>query len=358
MNLSVLELAGSAQGMGEEFGERCREEIGELYRRRVKGAIRFARLHGRRVTEEQILGVAEQCLEPTEAFDPVGYEEFLGIARGAGLSPAQCYAMQGLTDLRDVVAFGPHPDDEGCTSFVVGPDRSATGHLLLGQTWDLATDNMPFVRLVHRRPEGHPQTWSLTLTGCLTLIGINEAGIAVGNTNLHTRDARVGTQYLTVLHRALRARSLSEAAESIRKAPRAGAHYYYVGSPENRAVGMECSAAQSSEVEVREGAFVHCNHALSAEIADLEVMPPGPSTLHRQERLGYLMETHAGTIGVEDLKSMLSDHDGGDSVSICRHDFKHVSTNATVIMSPATREIHACRGQPHVGRWVTRRADG
>ena len=63
-------------------------------------------------------------------------------------------------------------------------------------------------------------------------------------------------------------------------------------------------------------------------------------------------------IGIDDLKCMLSDHDGGPNRCICRHDAEGVSTNATVILSPATGEIHACRGQPHAGQWVTRKAGG
>ena len=285
MDLPIIELSGSPAQLGEAFGEICREELLELYARRMQSVLRHARDKGREATEKQVLATARQCLEPTAAYDPIGYEEFAGIARAAGISLEQCYVLQGLTDLRDVVALGPPPKGEGCSSFIVAADRSATGDLLLGQNWDLQTDNMPFVRLVHRRPQGQPETWSLTLTGCLTLIGVNDAGIAVGNTNLQTTDARVGVQYLTVLHRALRATSLPEAVECIRQAPRAGAHYYYAAGPDGHAVGLECSATRALPFQVDNGVFVHCNHALSDEIAALEAESPGPSTVHRQERL-------------------------------------------------------------------------
>ena len=148
----------------------------------------------------------------------------------------------------------------------------------------------------------------------------------------------------------------TEAVESIRRAPRSGAHYYYAAGPDGTAVGMECSAAKAVPFEVNGGLFVHCNHALAKEIAALEIEAPNASTLHRQERLSHLLGSHEGPIGPEDLKRLLSDHEGGEDRCICRHDFEDMNTNATVIMSPATREIHACRAQPHVGEWVTRRA--
>ena len=355
-DLPIIELAGSAKSMGEAFGESCREQVRELYVLRMESAIRFSEEKGRTVTEEQVLDGARECLKLTEDYDSMVYDEFVGIAHAAGISPEQCYVVQGLTDLRDLLAFGPPPEGAGCSSFILGAERSTTGRMLLGQTWDFQTNNMPYVRLVHRKPENDPETWSLTLTGCLTLIGINAEGIAVGNTNLHTTDAGVGVQYLTVLHRALRSRSLSEAVESIREAPRSAAHYYYAAGPDGVAVGLECSATDAVSFEIRSGFFVHCNHALSDEIAAIETEAPTFSTLHRQARLGQLLGSHVRTVGIEDLKRFLSDHEGGQDRCICRHDFKEISTNATVIMSPVTREIHACRSQAHLGRWVMRKA--
>ncbi|MCZ7646726.1 MAG: C45 family peptidase [Planctomycetota bacterium] len=287
----------------------------------------------------------------------MGWDEFAGIARGADLTLEQCYVLQGLTDLQDVLAFGPRAELEGCSHFIVAPNRSATGRLLLGQNWDLKTDNMPFVRLVARKPQDAPATASLTLTGCLTLIGVNAAGVAVGNTNLKGNDARPGVQYLTVLHRALRSESFEEAAEAVRGSPRAGAHYYYVGGPNGEAAGFECSATRCAEVPVASGTYTHCNHYLDEELKPFDPEPPSASTCRRQARLSELMAQHAGKIGIDDLKRFLSDHDGGADLALCRHHGPdQVSTNACVILSPQTREIHACRGQPHVGTWITRKA--
>jgi isopenicillin-N N-acyltransferase-like protein len=353
--LTIIELSGSARQMGEAFGEACRGGIRELYDLRLAAALRFAAKKERPLSAEQVLATARQCLPSTAAYDPDGYDEFRGIDRAAGLSPEQLFALQGYTDLRDLLGFGPLPHREGCTSFIVAGDRAAGGRLLIGQTWDLQTDNMPYVCLVHREPADAPETWSLTLTGCLTLIGLNSEGIAVGNTNLQTRDVRPGVQYLSVLHRALRARSLAEAIAAIRDAPRSAAHYYYVAGPDGRAVGIECSARESVRFDVARDTFVHCNHALSAKIAALEAAAPSLSTSHRQQRLTALLNAHSGAVGIADLKRFLSDHEGGADRCICRHDWEDVSTNATVIMCPATREMHACRAQPHVGQWLSRK---
>ncbi|MBI2191348.1 MAG: hypothetical protein HYU36_05135 [Planctomycetes bacterium] len=355
VDLPIVELSGTPRCMGEAFGEACRREIRELYEIRLRHALVFAREAGRRFRAEQVIETARLCLRPTEAYHPAGHEESCGIARGAGLAPEQVFVLQGLTDLRDLLAWGKMPETEGCSSFIVGPDRAAGGRLLLGQNWDLYTDNMPFLRLVHRRPVESPETWSLTAVGCLCLIGLNSEGIAAGNTNLKTCDVRIGVQYLSVLHRALASRTLDEAIRAVVEAPRAAAHYFYVGGPEGKATGIECSALQSAAIEVRSGVFVHCNHMLIHQMRGLEVGDPADSTCFRQERLTRLLESHPGPISVESLKWILSDHEGGP-LAICRHDGPdRMSTNACVVLCPSAGEIHACRAQPHLGRWVTKR---
>ncbi|MDP6505819.1 MAG: C45 family autoproteolytic acyltransferase/hydrolase, partial [Planctomycetota bacterium] len=220
MKLPIVELNGTPAQMGEAWGESCRDEIHELYEIRLKWAIHFALENRRRFNEEQILQTCRKSLPLTEECDPDGYEEFCGIGRGAGVSPEQVYVVHGLTDLRDVLAHGDAPDSAGCSSFFIAPDRSADGHLLLGQNWDLQTDNMPYVRLVVRRPNEGPDTCCLTVTGGLSMIGINSEGVAVGNTNIRTTDVRIGVQYLSTIHRAAKSPTLEDAVSAVTETPR------------------------------------------------------------------------------------------------------------------------------------------
>lgn len=352
--LPVIDLKGNAKELGEQLGELTRTEIHELYELRLKSAIKFADENGDRiVSEEDVLSVARPCMVITEEYDPVGYDEFLGIARGANLSPEKLFVTQGLTDLRDILAFSGDVPSEGCSSFIIDSAHTAQKQVLLGQNWDLQSNNMPYVRLIHRKPTtNQPESWSLTLTGCLTLIGMNSEGIAVGNTNLQTKDARIGLQYLSVLHRALRSRNFDEAVETISTAPRSAAHYYYIADRHGQTVGLECSAKKTIPLSLQNGMLIHCNHALHPDIADLEVSPPNSSTCFRQTRLAELIQDASPTINVENLKGILSDHEGGAD-AICRHaqNGEETATNACVIMSPQTGELHACRGQGHLGKW-------
>lgn len=363
--LPLIELSGAPRRMGELFGEACREQTRELFDCRMQAAISFAIVHGRRrFAGQQVLDIAEQCLPITQQYDAAGYEEFMGIARGAGLTPAELFVTNGLTDLRDILAFSSEvtpspaasaPGGEGCSSFIIAPDRAANGKLLLGQNWDLIADNLPFVVLVRRKPNDGPSTLSLTLTGCLTLIGMNSEGLAVGNTNLRTHDARIGLQYLSILHKAINSRSLDDAAHAVETAPRSAAHYYYLADASGRAIGLECTATRCHRFNADKGIFVHCNHALHESTAELECRNAiDSSTCARQPRLATLLESNGAPIDVRHLRASLSDHAGGAD-AICRHATTptEVGTNAAVIMSPQTGELHACKAQPCIGKWAT-----
>ena len=134
--LPVIELKGNAKELGEQLGELTRPEIHELYELRLKSAIKFALENGERIiSEEEILSVARQCLAITKDYDVVGYDEFLGIARGAQISPEKLFLTQGLTDLRDVMAFSDNVQSEGCSSFIIDSTRTAQKQVLLGQNF-------------------------------------------------------------------------------------------------------------------------------------------------------------------------------------------------------------------------------
>ena len=92
--------------MGECFGETCRSEIQEFYAPRVQNAIHQAKKYGARdLSEEQVLAVAKECLNFSEGFDPDGHQELVVMARAANLAPEQVWAPNGLTDLRDILAW-------------------------------------------------------------------------------------------------------------------------------------------------------------------------------------------------------------------------------------------------------------
>lgn len=351
--MRILSFSGSPAAIGEAFGEQCRTEIAELYQARLGNAVSQAKQHGGRdVGEQAVLEVARACLAPTRTHHPDGFAELEGIARGANLSVEQVLAMNGLTDLRDVLAWGGELEAfGGCSAFVVAGDFTASGKLLCGQTWDLATDNMPYVLAVHRRPTDGPQTWCLTTVGCLSLIGLNEHGIACGTTNIRTTDARPGVTYLSLIHKALGQSSIDEAITAITDAQRAGAHFYYLADGTGRGVAIECTPEHAELAEIEVGAYVHTNHCLIPAHQAIEGNTPSASSHARQDRLERLIAEDCGTADLDAAKRWLSDRENGEN-AISRTDFDGISSNGAVVMEPESGIIHAGHGPPHATTWT------
>ncbi|MFT7579635.1 MAG: isopenicillin-N N-acyltransferase-like protein [Myxococcota bacterium] len=339
--------------MGRAFGETCRDAIHAFADLRVANAIRQTLHYGKRdVDRSQVIEAGLRCQAPTERFDPVGFAELRGIAEGANLALAEVIAMNGLTDIRDILSWPGGPEDaEGCSAFVAQGDITAAGTVICGQTWDLATDNLPYVIGVHRQPTEGPETWCLTTVGCLSLIGMNSHGLAIGTTNIRTRDARPGVTYLSLIHRALREEKAADAARIITDAQRAGAHFYFVADAQGDAHALECSATTVAATQVNTGAYGHTNHCLVTENVAQEAVAPSPSSLARQARLHSLFETHAGAIDATTAKSFFANEEDGPN-SVCRDDLDGINTNGAVIMLPATGQILACHGVPTRATWL------
>jgi isopenicillin-N N-acyltransferase-like protein len=228
---------------------------------------------------------------------------------------------------------------------IVQRDCAADGRPRLAQSWDLASDNAPFVVFVQRKPTSGPQTWSITTVGCQSLMSLNEHGLALGTTNLRTRDSGVGVPYLGLIHRALEERSAAEAARVIAAAPRAGAHSYLALDRAGVGAVVECTGQRAHCFEVAHGTHVHTNHCqVPAHIA-LEADTPRKSSEARLARMRALLAAQGAKIDAKFLRACYADPAGG-ALAICRQDFDGISTNAASVMTPETGEMWGCAGVP------------
>ena len=216
---------------------------------------------------------------------------------------------------------------------------------------DLATDNMPYVLVVRRQPAEGPPTRSLTTVGCLSLIGLNAHGIAVGTTNIRTKDPRAGVTYLSIIHKALHCDSLDAATAAVVDAPRAGAHYYYLMDRGSRAAAVECSAHHAEVVTANDGVFVHTNHCLIPAHQELEADTPATSSHARQLRLESLIEDAKLEVTSATIEAAFGDRANGEN-AISRVDFNGISSNGAVVMTPASGLFRACHGTPHDAEWL------
>lgn len=335
--------------MGHAHGEQLRDEI-----HRFVGQ-RFAALEAYMKERDLLdipgfLAVGRECLRIAESWDPDGTRELLAIAEAADVDPVRLYSAGNMTDLRDVVLLPPTASDEGCSALVVPPNLAADSRLYAAQTWDLNPTDLEFVVAVHRKPAGGLESWSITCTGCLSLMGMNETGLTVGTTNIKARDTQPGVGYLSLLHRALASSNVSEAKAVIESAPRAAAHTYWLADAEG-AVELECGSRQVSERRLGSVPLTRTNHCMAPGLVQLQGEPTSASSAKRLERLDAWLGQ--GGQNVTTLRALFSDRsDGLDSVNRYLEDDTGTSTNACMVGVPVRRELWACQGPADRGSWV------
>jgi isopenicillin-N N-acyltransferase like protein len=348
--LPQIEISGTSREMGRQHGEALRERIVAFIAQRYDAALGyFGERNGPDLRYLTEAGAA--CMAAAQRWDPEGTEEHLGTAEGAGVDPVQLYAASNMTDVRDVVLLSTtKPDAEGCSSLLVPRDLTADGVLMGAQTWDLNPPDLEYIVAIHRRPKLGPETWSVTCTGCLSLMGMNEHGVAVGTTNIKVKGSVPGVGYLSLLHRAIRCASYETAAEMIEAAPRAAAHTYWLADA-NGALELEVSADASVRRELETKAIARTNHCIDGAFTSREGEAPNDSS---RARYAFVEQSLAeGGADVAAIRDLFADRSQGNlSVSRFPEDDQGTATNACMIAVPERGELWACRGPSQRGDWV------
>ena len=351
LDLDQIHVKGTPREMGRQQGEALRERIAAFLEVRFEAVEIYTRERGRPSGAEGLLEVGATSLAIHESWDPAGVDEHRGIAEGAGVDPVALYTATNMTDLRDVLLLGDTVDAEGCSAILIPASATADGSAIAGQTWDLNPPDVAYVVAIHRTPTNGLQTWSVTCGGCLSLMGLNEAGLAVGTTNIKTQGARPGVGYLGLLHRLLRERSAVDAAAVVAAAPRSGAHTYWMADAIDQ---MEYEASPHRVVarDTSNGPFCRTNHCLDPAHQAIEGEARSDSSSRRFHRINHLLAP--GAHSVETVQSIFSDRSEGVlSVNRYAEDEQGTATNAVFIAVPAERKAYACRGPADRGRWYT-----
>ena len=350
--LPQLTVTGSRHEMGRQYGAHFRDMIHAFLGNRVSAVETYLANAGHSGTDH-LFEAGAACLDYVKGFDPDGYAEHIGIAEGAGLDPVRLFTTANMTDVRDIIVLPGDPvvvEDEGCTAALIPPSMSASGKALQGQTWDLNGPDVEYVIALHQLPDEGPETWTVTCAGCQTLMGMNQYGVSVGTTNLKTKGAKVGVPYLSMLHAALRQKTLKSASNLVEKTQVAGSHSYWIGD-QDEAIEWERTPDTAHARSTQHGAVVRTNHCLVDDNIALET-DLSPSTFERFSRINQLVDNNtAHTLAT--LQDHFANRDDG-RLSINRYveDNSGAATNAVVAMNPADLEFLACRGQSDQGEWV------
>lgn len=349
MDLRMVVLSGTPREMGQQHGEALRDAAQAMCHTRLDLAAHAAAQLTPSRDLNWCLDLAAACVAPVAEYAPAVYEEWAGIAEAAGLTLPQMVIGNGWTDFADLLrrrgTEGPHE----CTSVAFWGAKTG-GPLYVAQSWDMSPTARPYLVLVDRRPARGPRSLCLTTAGCLSLIGMNECGIATGNTNLTPGDARPGVHYLALLHHVLAQTTMADAVAALEDAPRLSGHYYYLGGPGGEFVGLETSGTTTERMATPADWYAHANHYLGPAMLASGLTTPGTgNTVARLERMRELALA-ADEVTPAKIRTMLADH--APENPICRHDTNPASAAslAAVVQAPQTRELwvtagNACKNQ-------------
>jgi isopenicillin-N N-acyltransferase-like protein len=353
----VLDLprGASPRAWGQLHGESYRGEIQSLAVLRTYLSCKV----GRFPDAASVRACAEEHLPVLARYDAALHEELLGIAEGAAVSPADIVVVNHYTDLRDLdpdptkrVAAHGHPrpvgDADGGCSVIWAKTPSGT---LLGQTWDMHATAIPYVMMLHVPDTEHgPESWLLSLTGCLGMAGMNRLGLGMCINNLNSTDARVGVVWPALVRRALRQQTALAAFNVVIDSPVGSGHHYLVADPDE-VWGVETSGVRREPMFHGEtDTYVHANHCLDERVAEVSIIPPTSTTRERQAWLERSVAA-AAPRDVADLWQRLGSEDGYPK-SVCTNmstpENPHGSaTCGAIAMHLERRQLYAAPGLVH-----------
>lgn len=328
-------VSGSPREMGRQFGDAA----GELIRSFAAAALERVNLT-MRVSRAQAENIAAKSLEFAEKYSPDACDELRGMAEAAKLSLTDVMILQTRNQLQ-------HEPEAGCTSLSLS---SGSGHgRLLAQNWDNDPGLDPFTVVLTRKPMGKPALINVTQAGLIAYIGLNDAGIGVCLNSLPAPSRPIGVPHYFTVREIYESKSLAGAVQAVKRAERAIPANLMLTTPDGPA-DLEVTIEDVHVLHADDhGRVTHTNHCRHPALANINAnFPELIQSQPRQERIDRLLS--AGTNSIEQLKSILSNHDDHPR-SLCRHansdpGVGHWQTVFSVIMEPEARRMHLTRGTP------------
>ena len=318
--LPLLNLQGTPQQVGYVHGLRA----GKLIARNLE--VYFHRFqHEAGLPPEEVLRRAAWWWQKLQRIDPEYAAIVAGIAEGSGLPLLQIVALNVRYELFYSEFSRQGRGTAACTTFAVLPDRTASGHLLMGENWDW----FPGV-------EG---LWLRLQTPGQTILAFTEAGIAGPKIGINSHNLGLclagllsqwdrwdgeGTPVHVICFRVLNCPTLEEAVHQLENSAMPCSASFLVGQAHAEGQGVAVNVEKAPRGTVhwkrQDGLLVHTNHFLAPDtLGALETLgEERVSTYLRQARMEELLGGGGPRLDEQMLNHMLADHQGFPD-SICRH---------------------------------------
>jgi len=307
--IPVIHARGSHREAGRQIGEACAATI--LTEQSFDAKIPFGR------TRDEQLALADRYREITTTALPWYLEELEGIAEGAGADPRVLFAC-----MIEEIWYEPHATrlDGRCTDLVAVPPATADGKVMVAHNNDMPRRYQDELVAIEWQVEAEPVLLTIG-NGLWMSAGWSSAGISFTGNELAPLDERVGIPREVQFRSMLRQPTMAEAVREALREDRASSYNNILVSRAGEVANVEGSATDAEVTGVDEhGTLVHTNHYVCERMLRYEGDPGYvPHSSARYDRARKLLDTaEPGTLTVERLRTMLSDHEGAPDC-LCRH---------------------------------------
>lgn len=260
----VIPMQGSHFEMGRQYGSQCRQMIAQLAGRFDSIFIRNDKLY------ERAHQAMDDAIPIVEAAAPELIAEVAGIAEGAGLGFEETFRLscsaeagqwRGCMQRRSEVSIR----DDQCTSFAANTDDGT----LVAWNMDWYKELLPYMVLLHGRPDDQPDFLSFALAGSVGRPGLSEH-IAIGANQLPYRPtpdppedgpewAGPGVPYCFISRMLLALGSTAEALEMLAKTRRMCCLNYTIGDEGGDICAVETTPDAQSVLRPQRSFLTHAN---------------------------------------------------------------------------------------------------
>ena len=306
-------LKGSWHEMGVQYGQDCREEIcymQEWWKKLVGGFCPEFDY------EKGLAGAIAMYESPIQEYAPRWIEFMKGVGEGAGLDWRSIYWVNVASNLLEGQDWAKKPKVQGCTAFAVEPERTDSGKTYLGMNLDWTVDSK-FVCL-HMEPDDAPAILGFCMAGCLPQVGISSVGFGSMVNGLTRAFNKRGVPMNVICAEVLLAKNLEDACQRISLCERAMSFNHLLAHKDGSMVDIETTAERFQAVIPENGRLIHTNHYLTKWLQEGDLYKSNVNTFVRYRRAEKFLD-ECEKVGIDTLKSMLSDHHGTITVSLCSH---------------------------------------
>ena len=325
MAIPIISISGKPYDLGLQHGTQAKAAI--------SNNVQFYLAHWKYfagVNREQVLQDAKKFIPYIEKFDPELIEELKGLAEGSDRQFEEIIALNARWELNYAYNKWSTPQafvSGECTAFALTQEATANNHTYIGQNWDYNPyDSLLIMRV---KQENKPDIIMNIEAGTIGQKGFNSAGIGIVQNYMQceTDSFQFGLPTLIKERGILNCRSLPECLKILTLWEGPNSANLVIAHRDGEAINAECAPSEVFFLYPDNGILVHTNHFLSPNLKIRDIGKNRvPDSIIRNFRASRLFQEKKGTIGVNTIKNILSDHFGYPQ-SICRHRIENLNSN-------------------------------